>query len=127
MRNSLLLEPDYVDFVRLNGYLVREKGIRERERTAPERLRAQHEKGMMVFRPLITFGCDVRRGHPLGCAVLWETADERFLEVGTVWTHVSYRRKGIQVHMVDELLELDAAQGKNLFAISSERSFGEIV
>lgn len=121
MDYSPLLKPDAADFARLARYLACEETIRERERVQTSRLMQQYEKGMMVFQFVLSCGCEVRKGYPLACAVLWETRHPRWFEVGTVWTHVAHRRNGFGRGVVTQLLDLEVARGKSLFSVSSGR------
>lgn len=128
-----MTKPSHKDFGRLSKYLRKEKGIRELERTTPERLAAQYEKGMMEILFTIHYGCDARKGYPIACAVLWETADPNTLEIGTVWVHPEHRggnggqNGNLQENVIKKLLGLPAAQGKCLFGISLIPTFGAIV
>lgn len=134
MSKIVSLEPSLKDFRRVSKYLGQEKGIREFTRITPERLKTQYDKGMMALRFAENCGgCGVRKGHPLACAVLWETDDPSVLELGTWWTHYSVRvtnggeKGGIQKEIIREVLDLPAAQWRTLFGISPIPSFGEIV
>lgn len=100
---------------------VRESGLHMTARVTGENLMAQDLKGMGDIVRNVRFGsCDWKYLPPIACAFLWETKRRTCFEIGTVWVDPKYRGKGLCKVVIQRVMELDIARGKDLYMITAE-------